>query len=130
MAEEKKPKNYHKRTPEGLWNITMIAKIAGTSGVAMGRYLNGERYPEVLMIKKLEVLLGWKAQDQMDLIPLAGKDLRYSMKLRQELEEWKIQNPRTVPAARLVSRFPSRYDDPFARKAKGLGEKPLESGDL
>ena len=118
----------YERTPPGQWNITMLATILGTSGVAMGRYLNGERYPEVKMIKKLEILLGWKAQDQMDLIPLAGQDLRYSMKLRQELEEWKGQNPRTVPAARLVSRFPSRLEDPFRHKA--AREKALESGDL
>jgi hypothetical protein len=104
-------------TPPGEWNIVMIAKILGTTGVSVGRYLSGERYPEVNMIKKLEILLGWKAQDQVDLIPLTGSDLAYSMKLRKELEEWKIQNPRTVPAARLVSRFPSRYADPFGREA-------------
>ena len=114
-----------KRTPNGEWNTTLIAKILGTSSASFGRYLCGERFPEVPMIKKLEILLGWKAQDQIDLIPLVGYDLRYSMKLRQELEEWKVQNPRTVPAAELRSMFPSRLDDPFAWKAKGpQGKNP------
>lgn len=133
MTEEPKPKRqggfnpnrqHHNRTPPGEWNLNMIGKLLGTSGVAMGRYVNGLSYPETIMIKKLEVLLGWKAQDQLDLIPIVGKDLRYSMVLRQELEEWKDQNPRTVPAAGLRSRFPSKYDDPFSWKARGLGEKP------
>lgn len=111
-------RNHHMRTPDGQWNQSMIGKILGTSGVVMGRYLSGDRYPEVSMIKKLEVLLGWKGQDQLDLIPLTGKDLRYSTRLRKELEEWKDQNPRTVPSADLVSRFPSRLADPFGWKAK------------
>jgi hypothetical protein len=111
--------NHHKRTPNGEWNLNMIGVLLGTSGVVMGRYVNGMAYPETAMIKKLEVFLGWKAQDQLDLIPVSGKDLRYSMVLRQELEMWKDQNPRTTPAADLRSRFPSKHDDPFSWKAKG-----------
>jgi hypothetical protein len=110
--------NHHKRTPMGEWNLNMLGKILGTSGVAMGRYVNGTQYPEVGMVKKLEVMLGWKAQDQLDLMPLVGIDLRYSMKLRKELEQWKDQNPRTTPAADLRSMFPSKYEDPWGWKAK------------
>lgn len=120
-------KNHHNRTPNGEWNLNMIGVLLGTSGVVMGRYVNGLSYPETIMIKKLEVLLGWKAQDQLDLIPIGPRDLRYSMVLRQELEEWKIQNPRTTPAANLRSRFPAKMDDPYSWRSR---EKALESGDL
>lgn len=107
-----------RRTPNGEWNLDMIARLLGTSAVTFGRHVNGLQYPNLRMIKKLEILLGWKAQDQLDLIPLHGNDLRYSMVLRMELEEWKTQNPRTVGAADLRSLFPSREEDPFGWKAK------------
>ncbi len=107
-----------KRTPKGEWNLDMIGVLLGTRGVLMGKYVNGQQYPSLRMIKKLEVLLGWKAQAQLDLIPIHGIDLRYSMVLRHELEEWKLQNPRTTPAADLRSLFPSRLPDPFGWKAQ------------
>jgi ribosome-binding protein aMBF1 (putative translation factor) len=89
----------------------MIAKLLGTSDQAISRYLSGQLYPNVRMIKKLEAMLGWKAQAQLDLIPVVGHDHRYGMVLRQELEEWKQQNPRTVRAAGLKSLFPTKFGD-------------------
>lgn len=124
MTRPKRMGDYGKgqRTPEGEWNINMIAVLLGTHGVALGRYLNGLSYPGTRMIKKLEALLGWKAQSQLDLIPFTGHDQRYATVLRMELDEWKIQNPRTTPAKDLRSLFPSKHEDPFHWKAQEAEE--------
>lgn len=114
----------HNKTPPGAWNQDMIAKLLGTTDQTIGRYLSGSLYPNVRMIKKLEHLLHWPAQEQVDLIPVAGSDLRYGMVLHQELEDWKRHNPRTVPARGVKSLFPTKFGgtDPFHGRTRKAAE--------
>lgn len=88
----------------------MLASLFGLSGQALGRYLNAQSYPTLQTIQKFEIVLGWPAAEQVQLIPpywewpLQGgqvgtkrgepRDLRYSMKLRQVVREWAEANPR------------------------------------
>jgi hypothetical protein len=95
------------RTPDGEWTTSQISVILGCTGRAMWRYLSGERYPEVRMMKRFEALFGWPARDQIELIPVAGYDLRYSMVLREVIEDWKHNNPRTQPSGELRCLFDS-----------------------
>jgi hypothetical protein len=119
--EEARDRRYGgRRTPMPDWNLNHLAAILGTTGVSLGRYLMGERYPNVEMMKRFEVLFGWKASEQIDLIPYPFdyEDMRYAMVMRQVINEWKLANPRTEPAGSLKSRFPSKYEDPWGHKAR------------
>ena len=96
----------------GQWGQTHLANLFGTSNVMIGRYLNGLSYPTVQMMQKFEIVLGWPAREQIDLIPPHWTwpdqpqsvkyrsqedptDLRYAMKLQQIFNEWAEANPRT-----------------------------------
>jgi len=121
-----------KRLASPEWTTEQIARILGMHNVVLGRFINGVGYPEVQTMKKFEYLFGWPCSEQIDLIPFLGattgrqkKDLRYSMVLRQVIEDWKHNNPRTTPAAELQSLVPHKHRDPFgqnARKQKGDGD--------
>lgn len=97
----------------GEWAHTHLAQLFGISNVTLGRYLNGLSYPTVQSMQKFEIVLGWPAREQMDLIPPYWTwpdqpvstsykpqgnptDLRYALKLRQVLNEWGQANPRTL----------------------------------
>ena len=119
------------RTPDGEWTVSQLSVILGTTARAMYRYLSGERYPEVRMMKRFEALFGWPAMEQVQLVPVAGYDLRYSMVLRQVMDDWTHNNPRTQPSGQLRC----LYDSPRGNYSQGQlerwsKEKPLESGDL
>lgn len=94
------------RTPDGAWTTSMVAVVLGTNKETLGRWLNGLRYPEVRMMKRIEHLFNWDCAEQVKLIPMLGYDLRYSMVLRQVMEDWKVNNPRTLPSGKLRSAFP------------------------
>jgi len=116
----------------GEWAHTHLAQLFGTSNVALGRYLNGLSYPTVGMMQKFEIVLGWPAREQIDLIPPywtwpdqpvssqykpqgQPTDLRYAMKLRQVLNEWQESNPRTLDLREI------RLDPRLQAKARGGG---------
>lgn len=101
------PYNSDFRTPEGEWTDSMISVLLGTTARSLYRYLNGERYPEVRMMKRFEHMLHWSASEQVELVPMYGYDLRYSMVLRMVIEDWKVNNPRTLPSSKLRSLFES-----------------------
>jgi hypothetical protein len=80
---------------DGEWTITMIAILLGTNSRSLRHYLTAERYPEVRIMKRIELLFGWPASEQVALVPLDGYDMRYSMVLKQVMDDWKHNNPRT-----------------------------------
>lgn len=98
-----------RRTDMPHWNTDHLAAILGLSGQALGRLLNGVRYPSLDTVKKFELIFGWKATEQVDLIRAKWEepDLRYGMVLHQVIEEWKRDNPRTLPAADLRCLVPA-----------------------
>lgn len=102
----------------GEWGNSHLGNLFGTQGHAIGRYLNGQSYPTVPMIQKFDIVLGWPAAEQFDLIPpywtwpdqptsttytatTVSEDLRYAMKLKQVLTEWCEANPRTQPLSQI-----------------------------
>jgi hypothetical protein len=70
--------------------------MLGVRQHSVSNWIDGEQYPGVKNMKKIEAIFGWPAREQIDLIPLEGKDLRYGMVFRKILNEWIDANPRTV----------------------------------
>lgn len=95
------------RTPDGEWTTSMVATVLGTNAKTLARWLHGERYPEVRMMKRIEQLFDWDCAEQVKLIPMYGYDMRYSMVLQMVMDDWKLNNPRTLPSGQLRSRFDS-----------------------
>jgi transcriptional regulator with XRE-family HTH domain len=100
-----------RRAAEG-WTDYQIAIILGVQAPTFGRWRSGLRYPDVRMLKKMEAVFGWPAAEQIDLIPLSGYDLRWSMKFTPILNEWKMANPRTVSVKELRALHPIRSGRP------------------
>jgi transcriptional regulator with XRE-family HTH domain len=97
-------------TPRGEgWNDGQLAVLVGVTPAAFARWRAGLRYPEVRMLKKIEAIFGWPAAEQIELIPMSGHDLTWSMKFTQILNEWKAANPRTVPVKELRSLYSTRF---------------------
>ena len=65
------------------WTMKSAAYVLNCTVVTLFRYLNGTRYPKVAMMRRIEVIFGWPAADQLQLIPLHGTDLTYGMVLRE-----------------------------------------------
>ena len=86
------------KTKPGEWGLYQIAALLGTEGSNFGRFINGVEYPNLAMMQKFEVVFGWPVVEQVQLIPYLwlGRDMRYAMVLKQHMDEWKIDNPRTV----------------------------------
>jgi hypothetical protein len=131
------------KTPAGKWGINMFGMLFGLSGQALARYLNGQSYPTLQTIQKFDVVLGWPAAEQVQLIPPYWEwpiqnggpgpgsrgeptDYRYGMKLRQVLQEWGDANPRTVRSneVRQHPNIPSRAGTPRT-EAFQAARKPL-----
>lgn len=89
------------------WSLSMMARLLGVNHNSLSSWVSGEQYPGTKNLKKLEAVLGWPASEQIDLIPLEGRDMRYSMKFRQVLGEWKEANPRTISAGEITNVAPS-----------------------
>lgn len=84
------------------WTNYQLAKILGVRAPTVSRLRNGLLYPNVSQMKKIEMIFGWSAAEQIDLMPLTGQDLRWSMVFNEILKEWMIANPRTVSVDDLV----------------------------
>ncbi len=95
------------RTPDGAWTVSQVAVVLGATAKSLSRWLHGERYPEVRMMKRIEELFDWDCAEQVKLIPMRGYDLRYSMVLQQAMDDWKFNNPRTQMSGELRSMFDS-----------------------
>lgn len=80
------------------WTNAQLGKLLSVRQQSIGLWTSGEQYPTTKNLKKIEAVFGWPASEQIDLIPLEGRDLRYGMVLNKVLNEWKAANPRTVRA--------------------------------
>lgn len=85
----------------------------------MGRWRNGMTYPDVPGLKKIEAIFGWPAREQIDLIPLTDRDVRWSMVFNRILSEWMDANPRTAAEDELVPLVKTRKPG-GGRKKKGV----------
>jgi transcriptional regulator with XRE-family HTH domain len=69
------------------WRTEDVAAQLGTTKASIGRYLTGERYPTLKVMRKIEREFGWKVINQIDLMPDEGHDQLYGMALLQILNE-------------------------------------------
>lgn len=98
------------KTPPGRWGQHQMAALLGTTGPIWGRYLSAQSYPTLQMMQKIETVLGWPVQEQVQLIPKYWEwptqargsvpygdpvDFRYAIKLSRVVAEWTDANPRT-----------------------------------
>lgn len=100
------------------WTEYQLAIILGVTGPAFTRWRAGLRYPGVRMLKKIELVFGWPAREQIELIPLNGYDLSWSMKFNQVLNEWKAANPRTQSVDELKALYSVRSGRKKAEKTE------------
>jgi len=68
--------------------LTAAAVRLGVTGTTVLSYLTGERYPNLVTVRKVEEEFGWPVDAQIRLIPEAGsKDLSYGTVLGEVLKE-------------------------------------------
>jgi hypothetical protein len=95
-----------KRKMTRQWDMTNVAYVLNCGKTTVFRYLNGSRYPELRMMRKIEHVFGWPASEQVKLIPLAGYDAVYGLVFRQVLDEnnGRFLNPDNVQPHKLTTR--------------------------
>lgn len=85
-AHDRSKKNLIKRASPG-WSHHFIADNLGTKTANVTRWLNGDRYPDVRQIRRIEEIWGWPATKQIVLISPKGYDNRYGDALRAWLDK-------------------------------------------
>lgn len=80
------------------WSNYQLSMILGVSRPSVSRWRNALLYPDIRTIKKIEKVFGWPAADQIDLIPMAGYDERWSLVFNKVVNEWAEATPRDLPA--------------------------------
>ena len=80
------------------WSDYQLSMVLGVSRPTMSRWRGGLLYPDIRTIKKIEKVFGWKAAEQIELIPIAGYDSRWSIVFNAVLVEWIEATPRDLPA--------------------------------
>lgn len=80
------------------WSNYQLSMILGVSRPSVSRWRNALLYPDIRTIKKIEKVFGWPAADQIDLIPMAGYDERWSLVFNKVINEWAEATPRDLPA--------------------------------
>ena len=68
------------------WTNPQLGRLLGVKQQSIGLWMDGYQYPTLKNLKKIEAVFGWPAGEQIDLIPLEGKDQRYGMRLRRVLD--------------------------------------------
>jgi len=99
MSEQ--PRNKGGRPRASTWTQSMLAMLVGTRQEHLGRWLSGQRYPELRAMQRIEQIFEWPVVEQVQLIPHEGYDSRYGMVLRQHINDW-VQDHPEVPEARSV----------------------------
>jgi transcriptional regulator with XRE-family HTH domain len=97
------------------WTNYQLSVILSLRPSTVSRWRSGTQYPDIGGLKKIEAVFGWPAREQIDLIPMSGYDLRWSLVFNEVLREWMIANPRTVSVDELV---------PVVRARKTGGGRP------
>lgn len=68
------------------WSHYYVADQLNTKVGNVTRWLNGDRYPDVRAIVRIEEIWGWPATEQIVLIPARGYDPRYGTAFRAWLD--------------------------------------------
>lgn len=102
------------------WSNYQLSRILGVARPTMSRWRNAVLYPDVRGLKKIEKIFGWPAADQIDLIPLSGYDMRWSLVFNQIINEWREANPREVSVNDLGTEARTRRLDP----SRPVGPRP------
>jgi hypothetical protein len=76
-----------KRRMTRHWDMTNVAYVLNCGKETVFRYLNGSRYPELRMMRKIEKIFHWSVAEQVALIPYQGYDAVYGLVLRNVLDE-------------------------------------------
>lgn len=94
------------------WSDYQLSRIVGVSRPTVTRWRNATLYPDIRTIKKIEVVFGWPAAQQIDLIPMTGYDMRWSMVFNEVLKEWTDATPREADVDSLENLARTRGLDP------------------
>lgn len=85
--------------------ITATAWRLGVQSISIYRYVTGQQYPMLPIIRRIEEEFDWSVEEQIRLIPDAGNDLGYGMVLAEVMKEHFAESiddpnfpPRQLPA--------------------------------
>jgi len=109
------PEPVEKRKLKNKWTVHEVAWVLGVAPNTVWRWLSGEHYPTVQMMRRIQTKFHWSAADQFELIPDEGHDVRYGMMFRKILNELTEDLPEVPDSAR---RLRSRTGQREPRKAK------------
>jgi hypothetical protein len=123
MTEQ--PRNKGGRPKSETWTLSMLAMLVGVRSPQMGRWLSGQRYPDLKALQRIEKIFEWPVREQVDLIPHEGYDTRYGMVLWQHISDWMLDHPEIPPATEVRSEAghsgrknrPTKCDEDHTRKA-------------
>lgn len=107
------------------WSNYQLALIVGVARPTMSRWRNAVLYPDIRSLKKIEKIFGWPASEQIDLIPLSGFDMRWSLVFNQVVNEWLEANPREVSVNDLGTEARTRRTDPSRPVGRPRKKPPL-----
>lgn len=71
--------------PTHGWTNQRVALDLGATALSVGRYLNGDRYPDIRMMHKIHSVFNWPPRDQVDLVPAHGHNTSWAMVFRDVL---------------------------------------------
>lgn len=108
------------------WSNYQLSMLVGVARPTVSRWKNGLAYPDIRTIKKIEKVFGWPAPEQIELIPMVGYDLAWSMVFNQVLNEWMEATPRDLPAdeIRQATETRTRRLDPSRPVGNRSGRRP------
>ena len=94
------------------WSDYQLSRVLGCARPTVTRWRNAVLYPDIRTIKKIEKVFGWPAAQQIDLIPMTGYDMRWSLVFNEILKEWTDATPRDTPVDDLENEARTRKLDP------------------
>ena len=71
-----------------MWTAAEAGKEIGVADITVYKWLNGTTYPMPQTMRRIEQQIGWKATEQIMLIPVEGQNLAYGIGLRRALNRY------------------------------------------
>lgn len=102
MTPRDRTEPVEKRKLKTRWTVHEVAWVLGVAPNTVWRWLSGEHYPTVQMLRRIQDKFGWPAADQFEHIPSAGHDVRYGMMFRKVLNELTEDLPEPPQSAKRV----------------------------
>lgn len=71
-----------------MWTAAEAGREIGVADITVYKWLNGQSYPLAQTMRRIEQTIGWKATEQVLLIPVEGMNMAYGVGLRRALNRY------------------------------------------